>query len=88
MFNFLKYSYAYSQKLCFGQCYQMQVIKECNCSDSSFLSLYKSVRSANTSDEINCVFAVYQKFLSETMIKKFCLPLCKNFKTNSSFKLS
>jgi hypothetical protein len=68
--------YAYSQKLCFGQCYQKQVIKECNCTDSSFLSLYKNVKSAKTNEEINCAFAVYKHFLSETMIQEHCIPLC------------
>ena len=57
----------------------MQVIKECNCTDSSFLSLYKNVRQTKTNDEINCAFEVYQKFLSETLIKKYCLPFCKLF---------
>ena len=53
------------------------MIKECNCTDSSFLSLFTNVRQSKTNDEINCAFTVYnQRFLSETFIKEFCMPHC------------
>ena len=69
--------------------YQMQVMKECNCTDSSFLSLFADVRQSKTNDEINCAFAVYnQLFLSENFIKEVCIPLCPLECNRTEYKVS
>ena len=65
------------------------MIKECNCTDSSFISLFTEVRQSTTNEEINCAFDVYnQRFLSETFIKEFCMPSCPLECNRTEYKAS
>ena len=63
--------YMYSQQTCFIQCYQKQVIKKCNCSDSDFLSLFNfSSDCKNQSCQDYFINDEYEYLIKE------CIPLC------------
>ena len=77
LFNLIAQSqYQYSQQLCFIQCYQRELVRVCNNTDSAFLSLY-NVPPALSNEQIECVFGVYaDKYQTETFLEQICLPLC------------
>ena len=69
--------YQYTQNLCLIQCYQRQLLLECNCTDSNFLSLYSNQSLCNTLEEISCMVKIFlHKFNSIEFIQKECQHLC------------
>jgi hypothetical protein len=69
--------YQYTQNLCLIQCYQRQLLLECNCTDANFLSLYQNQSLCNSLDEIACMVKVFlHKFNSIEFIESKCQHLC------------
>jgi hypothetical protein len=69
--------YQYTQNLCLIQCYQRQLLLECNCTDANFLSLYQNQSLCNSLDEIACMVKVFlHKFNSIEFIEAKCQHLC------------
>ena len=69
--------YQYTQNLCLIQCYQRQLLHECNCTDANFLSLYSNQSLCNSLEEIACMVKIFlHKFNSIDFIQKECQHLC------------
>jgi hypothetical protein len=77
LFNLIaKSKYDYTQKLCFEQCYQREVMRECGFADSNFLTLYPQ-KPVNRNEDYTCINNVYSnKYLSGDFLREVCLPLC------------
>ena len=69
-------AYAYSQQLCFTQCFQARLIRECNCSDPQSLSLFNAV-TCETSDQQDCMSEKYVNILlKDNFVGHNCVPVC------------
>ena len=67
----------YTQNVCFITCYQRQLIRECNCTDANFFSLYVNHSLCHSLDEITCVVNIFlNKYNNYEFIRDVCLPLC------------
>jgi hypothetical protein len=81
--------YQYSQKFCLEQCFQREVLSQCNCTASVFVSLYKDAHQCGNTYEILCGFNTFSKiYLANNFIKDQCLPSCPLECNNSNFKIS
>jgi hypothetical protein len=89
LFNLIaKSKYDYTQTLCFEQCYQREVIRECGFADSNFLTLYPQ-NSLNRNEDYTCINDVYSfKYLSSDFLRKTCLPLCPLECNRTEYKAS
>ena len=54
-------SYKYTQQLCYEQCYQMNLISECNCTDVNLLSLFSTDENICGESEYHCKDGVYKR---------------------------
>ena len=54
-------SYKYTQQLCYEQCYQMNLISECNCTDNDLLSLFSTDEDICSEFELQCKVNVYKR---------------------------
>ncbi len=69
-------SYQYSQSLCFQQCFQKQIFKECNCSIGVVKSFF-DYKTCSTPTERICGLNLFQnKYLGSSFIQDVCVPLC------------
>jgi hypothetical protein len=70
--------YQYTQQFCFTQCYQRELVNECNCTDNLFVSLFESWQECSGQNQSTCADRVYlEKYSNETIgfLEKVCLPL-------------
>ena len=85
-----KSSYLYTQQLCLKQCYQLQVIKDCNCTDPFCLSLFNT-EYCNLKDsdfEATCVSNTKVKFFETyNFMNEHCFPLCPLECNNTEYKV-
>ena len=78
LFNLIAQSnYEYTQQLCFLQCFQKEVIKECGCSANSFLSFFSGASQCQTPTEVACYLNLFTyKYMTSNFISSNCIPLC------------
>ena len=71
-------SYAYTQQLCFTQCFQKAVIRTCNCSAGVFASLFSaSSPLCTTLSEVSCYQSVaINVYSANEYIDTNCKPVC------------
>ena len=70
-------AYEYTQQLCLFQCYQIELARECNCTDPWFISLVPDLDVCVTNAETDCLVRVYnQVYLLSSFVRDSCLPLC------------
>jgi hypothetical protein len=80
--------YAYSQQLCFTQCYQKYFINKYNCTFENLLSLYNN---SFCNSNVTSFIYDWDYILDSDYIHSKCLPLCPlecnqtHFKTSLSF---
>ena len=67
-------SYEYTQELCFEQCLQKAIIKECKCSFSYVFSLF-NVETCITNSQINCSYNFFMHNYI-MLIQDTCIGLC------------
>ena len=62
-YNLIYYSpYAYSQQRCLLQCLQYNLLENCSCTDSTYLSLFTNSKDCISDIELNCSYNVWQGF--------------------------
>ena len=70
-------AYKYTQPFCFWQCSQRTVLKECNCTDPSIISLIPNSGQCLTSSEIRCLNWTWWNIIFENdFIENSCLVDC------------
>ena len=75
LYNLISQSeYAYTQQLCFIQCYEKFIISKYNCSLSNFISLFLKVSKCSTKLFNNISNSADD--LESSFINSVCLPLC------------
>ena len=68
--------YEYTQQLCFEQCYQKQVIEDCNCTAGVFNSFF-NVETYQTFEAYKCCLNVFtDKYTTGDYIQRVCVPQC------------
>jgi hypothetical protein len=74
---FIDASFGYKQNSCIYQCYQFEMVKNCNCTDPNFFSLINSTRTCTSQNDLDCWDKVWFNVIqSNNFIKDNCIPLC------------
>ena len=83
--------YGYTQQLCFEQCYQQELVNECNCTDTFALSLFRENICYTANDSV-CSGIVWNKvYQNRSFFRHNCLESCPlecnktDFNTKISF---
>jgi hypothetical protein len=73
---FFRRNTTYRQSHCLEYCFQLNLLKECNCTEYNLDSNVKSKICLNET-EVNCVYEYFEKvFVKDDFIQKNCIPLC------------
>ena len=69
--------YRYTQPFCFWQCTQRFILNECNCTDSSKISLFSNVSQCLTLESMICQERLYAKTIhKDNFIRENCFHEC------------
>ena len=76
----------YSKKICFLNCYQMEIIKVCQCY-LPYFERFKSINKCDNTTEVLCGMSVTEYFYKQD-VSKVCSPFCPQECEDVTYSLS